>query len=214
MVSIVPSAQMTRRRYGAGKLWVAPLGTVTSNYAPTGTGGSFTQGTTATQVPGNAAWLPVGITSEGTTFTFSFDTDTDEAAEYNDALATIVTGTSATMEAELKTVNLTNLRAAFNLPTSLVTGTPTASTAAYIDPPAAGAEVRSQWLWESTSGNHIILFWQGLNTGDVALQGQKGAGGMNIPISVNAELPDVSVAPRAWRQYVIGTSFAESVGTE
>ncbi|MEU0467318.1 hypothetical protein ABZ215_25225 [Amycolatopsis sp. NPDC006131] len=214
MVNIVPSAKMERRRYGAGKLWVAPLGTITSNYTPQVTGGAFVQGTTATQVPGASAWLPVGITTEGTRFTSSSDTDTDESAEYYYPHATVVTGQTCGLEVELKTVNLTNLRVALNAATSQVSGTPTASSFARLAPPLPGQEVRMQWLWESNAADMIIVLYKGLNTGDVELAAQKGAGGMNVPLSISGELPDASVAPTPYDILVCGNSFAESTATE
>lgn len=214
MVSIVPSAIMSRRRYGAGKLWVAPLGTITNNFTPTVTGGVFVQGTTATQVPGATAWLPVGITTEGTKFTSSFDTDNDESAEYYYPHAVIVTGQTCTLEVELKTVDLTNLRVALNAATSQVNGTPTASSFARLTPPLPGSEVRMQWMWESTAADMLIVLYKGLNTGDVELTAQKGAAGMNIPLTISGELPDAAVATTPFDILTCGTSYAESVSGE
>jgi hypothetical protein len=210
MASIIPAAHMERRRYGAGKLWAAPAGTLTSSFTPTVSGGVFTQGTTATAVPGSTAMLPVGITTEGTKFTASFDTDTDESAEYYYPHKTIVTGQTAKLEVELKTVNLTNLRAALNASTSQVNGTPSASSFARLTPPLPGQEVRMQWLWESTAGDMLILLYQGLNTGDVELDAAKGAKGMNIPLSISGELPDSTIATTPFDILVCGTSYAET----
>lgn len=212
----IPSAQMTRRRYGAGKLWAYTLGTpvLTSAYAPAGTGSAFTQGTSSTNVPGTASLLPLGITEEGMTFTSGFSTDNDESAEYYFSHKTIVTGQTASLKTTLKTVNLTNLRLALNAPTSAVSAVPTATVAAKVTPPLPGAEVRCQLLWESLDNNMLIVGYQALQTNELNLAGRKGAAGMVLDLEFTFEMPDAAIAPTPYDLWVIGTSWAETVNTE
>lgn len=212
----IPTAIMNRRRYGAGKLWGYTLGTpvVTSAYAPTGTGGLFTQGSSATNVPGAAGWLPLGITEDGMEFTVGFDTDNDNSAEYYYSHKTVVTGQTGSLKATLKTVNLTNLRLALNAATSAVSATPSATQAAKLTPPLPGQEVRCQLMWEALDNNLVIVMYQALQTSDVGLQGRKGADGMVLDLEFMLEQPDASVAPTPWDTWVIGTTWAESVSTE
>lgn len=212
----IPSAQMTRRRYGAGKLWGYTLGTpiATSAYSPAGTASAFTQGNSATNVPGNVGWLPLGITEDGMTFTSGIDTENDEAAEYYYNLKTLVTGQTATLAVTLKTVNLTNLRLALNAATSAVSATPTATVAAKLTPPLPGSEVRCQLLWESLDNNLVIVMYQALQTNEVSLAGVKGAGGITLDLAFTLEQPDAAVATTPFDLWVIGTSWAETVNSE
>lgn len=211
VIIAIPKFHSNRRRYGAGKLWVAPLGTVTSSYAPAGASSAFTQGTSANNVPGDTDWLPLGITQEGMTFSSSSDTEPDESAEYYYPHKILVTGQSATMSATLKTVNLTNLRTAFNAATSAVSATPGPSTAARLTPPLPGEEVRCQIMWESLDDDMVIILYQCMNTGAVEIGGRKGAEGTNVPLELTAELPDEDVALTPVDIWVIGASYEETV---
>lgn len=204
----------SRRHYGPGMLWFAPLGTWANGYAPAGTANVFTQGTTATAVPGSTAALPLGWTDDGTKFKQSIKTDEDEAAESYYPVSTPVVGTSCTLEVSLKTVNLTNLRVALNIPASGPTGVPSPSTVSKLQPALAGAEVRGQLLFQSTENDLLIVMYQVLNTGDVELAFQKGAKGLSVPLTFNGELPDASVAPAPFSMYMIGSEYAESTSGE
>jgi hypothetical protein len=211
----IPTAQVTRRRYGAGKLWAAPAGTLTvaAPFAPASiTAGAFIQGTDAlTKVPGSTTFLPLGVTEDGMEFSFGFDTEDDESAEYYYPLKTVVTGQTASMSATLKQVNLTNLRLALNASTSAVTGTPSATAAAKLTPPLPGAEVRCQILWESLDNDIVIIGYSALQTNEVTLSPNKGAAGLSLDLQWNLEQPAATIATVPFDIWVTGTSWVETV---
>lgn len=214
-MAVVQNYKSARRHYGVSAVWVAPLGTVTSSYVPAGTASVFTQGTgTVTNVPGSVAWLPLGWTDGGWDLTFSIKTEEDDAAESYDPVAYPMVGRAATLKASLKQANLTNLRLALNAPTSAVNQAPGPSTTSTLTPPAAGSEVRAQYLLESQEGNFVVVIYRALNTGAVQLMFQKGAKGLSIPLELNVEAVDSAISPQPYHIHTIGTSFAETLSTD
>lgn len=213
-----PTAKTTKRRYGPGKLWAYTLGTpilthaVTAAYA--GAASAFTQGTSATNIPGTTSLLPLGITKGGMEFTTSFDTEKDESAEYYYAHAVVMTGQEAKLKCTLKTVNITNLRFALNAPASAWSATPSATVASILTPPAPGSEVRCQLLWESLANDFVIVGYQALQIGDVSIAGVKGAEGVNLDLEFNFEQPDASVAAVPYEVAVIGATWVDTVYSE
>ncbi|MET8149396.1 hypothetical protein ACIBSW_34585 [Actinoplanes sp. NPDC049668] len=205
---------IARRQYGVGKIWGAPLGTYTSTYAPEATNGKFDLGTTAaTEVPGNVAALPVGITTEGMTFTRSIETEEDEAAEQYAPINVLVTGESAGLAFEMKTLNLTNLYFLFNAPPNQGAD-PDDTTAVDVVVPTPGDEVKHQWLWCSQDDSMLILLYSALNTGELSLSATKGAGGMNGAVDLQGTMPDASIAPTLFKIRVAGAKWAETVATD
>lgn len=208
----IPKAQMTRRRYGAGKLWYLPAGTIDeTNFTPTVTTSKFDQGTSGDTVPGFTTALPLGITKEGMTWTRTVTTEVDEAAEHYGALKTVVTGITETLAVALKTVNLTNLRVAMNAASTVVSGTPGASAYAKIKKPKPGEEIRGQLLWESLGDDFLIACWQVFQTNDVSLGARRGVEGMNLDLSFNLELPPPTVSDEESTLYVAGATWIETV---
>lgn len=213
-----------RRRYGAGKLFVAPLGTITSAYAPVSTGSKFVLGTSATNVPGSTAWLPLGYTAEGHTFTQSVDTDDDTAAESLYPVATPVTGKTARWAVTLKTVNLTTLRVAlnaFDASSTVVTNVsgsggqvPGVSTVVKVKPPVAGSEVRCQFLWINNDDDDVIVGYRALNVGDFERAFKKGAEGQDVPLEFNLELPETTISTTPYDEYLTGASYIETVSAD
>ncbi len=208
----VPVARVNQRRYGAGALYWAPAGTVDATYTPAGTGSKFTIGTDDdAKVPGFTGFLPLGITTEGMTFTGSFTTENDESAEYYVPHKIMVTGQAESLAVTLKTVNLTNLRVAMNAGTSSVTGgTPSATQAVRIRKPDPGAEKRSQLMWISQDEDMVLVIYSALQTGDFTIAGRKGVEGINLPLTFTVEQPDISISPVSYDIWVIGASYAET----
>jgi hypothetical protein len=222
---VVPIANINRRIYGAGKLWYLPAGTYTGQlanpagtpYDPSPVGSKFTQGTDAlTKVPGTTAALPLGITSEGMEFQSDMETDQDESAEYYQPHRIMMTGQSAKLSVELKTTNITNLRIASNVGTGgVLGGAGTATNAAIIGPVQADAVTRGQYLWESLDENVLLIIFSGLNTSGLRLAGKKGVEGSNLPLEIDCELPDATVAGWAYEIHLAGAALgAETVATD
>lgn len=223
-MTVTPTWFGNRRHYGAGKLFAAPLGTVTSAYAPVASNSVFTLGTSATTVPGSTAWLPLGWTDDGHTFSQSSSTDDDKAAESYYPVASPVTEIKAKWAVKLKTVNLTNLRLAlngFDSTSSLVTNVsgsggqvPGASTVVRVKPAVAGAELRCQLLFVSTEQDMVIVIYKAFNAGDLELAFKKGADGLSLPLDFNLEIPDASIATTPYDILVTGADYVESASGE
>lgn len=212
--SVIPTAHNERIRLGAGKLWVAPIGTITNAFAPTGVAGQFVQGTTATSVPGNAAWLPLGITKAGNIFKTGITTANVDSAEYYYPHKIVTTAQTADMAFALMTVNLTNLRLGFNAATSSVSGAVTDTTVARLSPPLPGAETRVQVMWESLAGDFVIVIYQALQTQAISLNAAKGNNNMEVPVMMTAELPPTATASVPFDMWVVGATWAETAATD
>lgn len=226
-MNVVPTWFGNRRHYGAGKLFAAPLGTwVQSSFAPASTGGVFTLGTSANQLPGSTAALPVGQTDDGHKFANSVSTEKDETAESFYPVAIPIVGVEGKWSVSLKQVNLSNLRLALNgfdaaatsALVSNVSGSggkvPDASTVVRIKPPTPGQEVRCQLLFVSTEQDFAVVMYKVINTGNLELAFQKGAKGLSLPLEFDLELPDASVASTAYDILVTGADYVESTATE
>lgn len=205
-----PAAHAERERYGPGKLWIAPLGTVTSTYTPTVAASLFTQGTTATGVPGATTFLPLGRTNEGMELSYSIETEDDTPAESFDPHRTIMTGRTASLAVSLRQINLTNLRAAFNLMGSTITA-PTATAFSRVSPPSPGSESYCQIMWESDANDMIIIMYKTLQVGEFSLAGRKGAESMRLELEFRGNQPDSSVATVPVDILVAGVTYAETV---
>lgn len=212
--TVVPNSHGERIRLGAGKLWASPVGTITNAFAPTGAAAQFTQGVVAGDVPGSAAWLPLGITKSGSIFKTGLTTANVESAEYYYPHKIVTTAQMADLSFNLMTVNLTNLRLALNAAPTADSAVPTDTTPAKLVPPLVGQEVRVQLMWESLTADFLIVIYQALQTQAVSLAMAKGAANMEIPVVMTAELPPSTVAPTPFDMWVIGTTWAETASTD
>jgi hypothetical protein len=137
-----------------------------------------------------------------------------ESAEYYYPHKIVATAQTADLTFSLMTVNLTNLRMAFNADISTVSAVPDADTPAKLTPPLVGQEVRTQLMWESLSADFLIVIYQALQTQAVSLNAAKGNANMEIPVVMTAELPPSTVAPTPFDLWVMGTSWTETVDTD
>lgn len=166
---------------GAGKVYVAPLGTT----EPTDL---------ATALP--AAWVPVGYTSEGSEFSYEYQTDPVEVAESLEPIKYTTTMRSGSVAFAMAEVTATNLKTAFNGGTvSALTGT--APNQFYtFEPPAIGSEVRLMVVFESEDKQERWLFRQCFQGGTVNVARRKGADKASLPVSLRIEKPATgSLAP-------------------
>lgn len=158
--------------FGAGYLYWAPLGTT----VPTCTvaGSVFTD-----TWPGG--WIALGVTREGHEFSYEIDTETVEAAEYLDPLATVTTGRTSGMTFDLMNVHLTNLKRALNGGTIATSGSGATLRSEYT-PPAVGEEVRAMIGWESQDLTERVYAEQAFQVGSLTIARRKGADNASIPM--------------------------------
>lgn len=171
-----------------GFLWIAPLATAD----PTNTvaGSVFTD-----TIP--VAWIPLGATTDGTTFSYSTSVEPIRVAELFDPVKYVTTERSGNIAFNLASWTLSNYRRALNGGIAALTATSgTGATALYnISPPTPGAEVRSMILWESTDATVRILVRQAMQGGEISSAFQRGASNAAIPCTYNMEIPTGGTKP-------------------
>lgn len=150
------------------------------------------------------AWIPLGMTDEGSKFTASLSVEPIEAAETFDALTYRTTGRASMIEFALKNFTAANLAKTFNGATTTVTGS-TTTTLTKISPPNPGAEVRSMIGWESLDATVRLIGYQVINSGDVSLAFAKAPSNTSLPWSAQLEKP-TSTPP--WDMWTAGAGRA------
>lgn len=213
-MGLVAATQSNRIEIGPGKLWLAPLGTITSAYAPISSGNVFTLGSTSNDVPGNAAWIPIGASKSGGEFDVTLTTADVTVEELYDPVKVVPTARKTGFKFEMAQINTTNWAIAVNNATSAWNGTPSATGVAFMDPPAVGSETRYQLLFCNNDQDFVLVLWQVLQIGSLAEKFQKGANYSTLLADWNAEIPPVAVAPQPWRIYVTGSDWGATVNTE
>ena len=87
--------------------------------------------------PVAGAWVPWGITRDGSELQYTVSTDTIEAAEFFDPLQIVTTGRAAQISFEIMILSATGMARALNGGTVTTAGA-TTTLASTVTPPAAG----------------------------------------------------------------------------
>jgi hypothetical protein len=180
-----------------GFLWVAPLATA----EPTNTvaGSVFTDA-----IP--VAWIPLGATTDGSTFSYSSTVEAIRVAELFDPVKYVTTERSGNIAFNLANWSLSNYNRALNggvAALAPVSGTG-ATSLTKVEPPAPGAEVRCMVLWESTDATVRLLLRQALQGGEISTAFQKAPATATIPCTYNMEIPAGGTKP--WVMWGAGAS--------
>jgi hypothetical protein len=174
-----------------GYLYIAPLlSTVPTN---TVAGSVFTDAWPA-------AWLSLGATKEGSTFSYSSTVEAISVAEFFDPIKYATTERSGNMAFALANVTLHNLKRALNGGVGVITpvsGT-TATTLGLFEPVAPGSEIRVMIGWESSDNTTRIVIRQTIQGGEVALEFQKAPAFAGIPCTFNFEVPPAGAVFSVW----------------
>lgn len=179
-----------------GKLWIAPLATAAP--ANTVVGGVFTD------TPA-AAWIPLGATAEGSTFSYSSTVEAIRVAEFFDPIKYSTTDRSGSIAFNLASWTLSNYRRAMN--GGIAALVPTGGAGAELttlEPPDPGGEVRSMILWESTDNTLRIMLRQTIQGGEAASAFQKAPSFAVIPCTFQMEIPAGGTKP--WVMWGAGTT--------
>lgn len=156
--------------FGAGTLYVAPIGTP----EPTSVTGAW-----------NASFVGLGYTDSGHIFTSGLTVTAINAAEAYYPLTNIVTAKDSKVDFSLMQITAANLSTAFNGGT--ITNVGGGGGVTY-DPPAPGSEVRCMLGWQSLDGTERFIFRQCFQTAASAISRIKTGAAM-IPVSFDLELP-------------------------
>lgn len=156
---------------GPGLLYVAPLGTT----EPTTGSGTLP-----------SAWVPVGYTEAGHTFTTETTTEGIEVAEELSPIKYAATKRESKLEVALAETNVRNWDIALNGGTI---GTPTGGFVTF-EPPTIGEEQRLMLMWQSDEEDEALLLRKVLSSGAIAVARQKAPNKATIPVTFVCELPD------------------------
>lgn len=171
-----------------GYLFIAPLGTA----VPTNTvvGSVFTDAWAA-------AWLPLGATSDGSTFSYGTTVEPITVAEFFDPIKYVTTERAGNIAFNLASFTLTNYMRAMNGGTAALTPTSgTGATALYTaEPPNPGSEVRVMVGWESLDNTVRIVCRQTIQGGEISSPFAKAPSYAVIPCTFNLEVPTSGAKP-------------------
>lgn len=152
-----------------------------------------------------AAWLPLGATVEGSTFSYEVSTEAMRVAELFDPVKYATTERTGSLTFALADWSLTNLKRAMNGGTIATVGAGTGVTAVNaFTLPTPGQEVRCKLGWESADGTTRLIVLQALSSGTVEMAFQKAPDFSQIPFTFNMEVPSGSSQPFTF--YTAGTS--------
>src|SRR4030095_11808737 len=163
-----------------GYLFWAPLGTA----EPTNTvaGSKFTD-------VWAVAWINLGATENGSTFSYSSTVEAISVAEFFDPIKYATTARAGNIAFNMADYTLADWKRALNGGTmTLVSGTG-ATALTSLAPPAPGGETRVMIGWESLDATVRLICYQTLQGGEVQSAFQKAPALGLIPVQFNFEVP-------------------------
>jgi hypothetical protein len=185
---------------GPGLLWVAAVGAT----EPDGVHGGPDALQPAT-APGTdfdeSQWVPLGFTSEGSTFSYAIDSTGIEVAESLLPIRTMTTSVTITMAFALAEITAYNIQVALNGGATIpIPG----QGNDYIEfvPPRAGQEVRVALGWDRDDGLERMILRQCIQTGSVDIARQKAPDYATLPVTFTVELPPGGLDPLVWSQHI------------
>lgn len=183
---------------GPGYLYRAVLGTA----VPTMTvaGGFFTDAWPA-------AWVPAGVTRDGSQFSYEVTTEGITVAEYLDPLDEVETARAIGVAFDLAHITNRAYALAFNgISSTTVSGTG-ASTLTKLGPPALGASVKTMLGWESQDSTQRTIFYQCLQSGNIQFSNQKAPNYQSLPLTFKVSQPTSGDPFNIW---LAGTTRVEA----
>src|SRR5690242_8111709 len=179
-----------------GFLFWAPLGT--AEPANTVVGSKFTDAWPV-------AWINLGATEDGSTFSYATTVAPINVAEFFDPIKYATTDRSGSFAFNLADYTLSNMKRAMNGGSlTVVSGTTTTQLNAFT-PPAPGSEVRAMLGWESLDGTLRIIAYQCMQGGKIDMAFKKAPSIAVIPTDFSFEIPSSGLP---WKMYSAGTTRA------
>lgn len=179
---------------GAGFLFWAPL----ASTEPTNTvaGSVFTDAW-----PG--AWINLGATRDGSTFSYETTVEAITVAELFDPVKYATSGRAGSIAFDLASDTLTNLKKVLNGGTLTVVSGTGATTLTSYTPPIPGAEVRCMIGWESLDADIRLVAYQCIQGGTLEQTFNKAPEFASMPATFNFETPSSGIP---WKKYAAGTA--------
>jgi hypothetical protein len=135
------------------------------------------------------AWINLGATEEGSTFSYSMSVEPISVAEFFDPIKYATTGRAASFAFNLADYTLSNWKKAANGGAITVVGGTGATLVNKYEFPDPGSEVRAMIGWESLDGTMRIIGRQGFNGGEIASAFRKAPSFSVIPCQFSFEVP-------------------------
>lgn len=148
------------------------------------------------------AWIPLGATEAGSTFSYSISVEAVSVAEFFDPIQWATTERNGNIAFNLADYTLDNLSRAMNGGSLTVVSGTGATEVSKFEPPDPGQEVRCMIGWESLDNTMRIICRQTINAAEISSAFQKAPAISVIPCQFNFEVPTTGEKPFA----VYGTS--------
>lgn len=151
-------------------------------------------------------WSAIGYTDEGTTVTFSRESEPVEVAEETDPVKQVGTKSSAALQFAAAGINELNMTRAFAGGVwTTVSGTGATLVRKYA-PPRPENQVRHMWAHVGADLDEIFLLYQGYQSGEITVQRKKGAQKASLSgYNIIGEVPDPLVSVDNWNYFTAGT---------
>jgi hypothetical protein len=143
------------------------------------------------------AWLPIGMTTDGTEVHPSVTVAPITAAEQIDPIAYRTTDRATTVQLALMNFTATMLSYALNGAAKVVTGA-TTTTLTTVTPPQPGLELRYMFGWESVNLDVRFFAFQTINSGDLSINLKKAPSTAGLALTLNLEYSATYSAPFQW----------------
>lgn len=135
------------------------------------------------------AWVNLGATVEGGTFTYDVSVEPTRVAELFDPIRYSTTERSGKMAFALASATLTNLKKVLNGGTlTVVSGSTTTTLSSYV-PPTPGAEVRCMIGWQSLDATLRLVCYQCFAGGALEMAFRRNPDFTSLPAEFNLEIP-------------------------
>jgi len=142
----------------------------------------------------DVAWVDLGYTEEGHSFTSTPNFEAIEVAEELSPVFYEQTNVQYQLELALAEITHDNLKKVHNGGTIVASGTgPTAITT--FEPPTVGVAIRIALGWESIDGSERYVFRKCLQTGAIEMARRKAPAKTTLPATYQLELPGGGVLP-------------------
>lgn len=175
-------------KVGPGLLYVAPIGTA----EPT---------TGSAALP--SAWIALGFTETGHTFTVNTTYADIMVAESLDPIRTTAVSRVTSLALQMAEINAQNWDIALNGGTI---GSPSVGFVTF-EPPALGSESRLMLVWQSDDHQEQLLCRRVVQTGSIGVPRQKAPNKSLIPVDFRLELPlDGSKIFKLWQPSALAST--------
>jgi hypothetical protein len=185
---------------GPGLLWVAAVGADEPDGVHGGPDALQPAGQDGTDFD-ETQWVPLGFTSEGSTFSYAIDSSPIEVAESLLPIRTMTTAVTMTMAFALAEITAYNIQVALNGGSTVPIPGQGNNYVEFV-PPRAGQEVRVALGWDRDDGLERMILRQCIQTGSVDIARQKAPNFATLPVTFTVEVPPGGLDPLVWSQHI------------